>query len=203
MDNDFVENQNFYTPEDLKDVLKLLWSQQILWTRFFIVSAINRLPDLEVVTNRLLESPKDFANVFKIYYGDVVSNHIEDLLREHLTLTIKLINSYISQYAMQEKSPISNMPLIETPIIKDVEKQWYDNARRLATYLSSINPYWDKNNIQSILYNHLDMTKDEILKRLYGQYAADVFQYDFIEYHALMIAEVLADGIIKQFYPKS
>lgn len=185
MDKNINENKSFYTPEDLKNILRMLWSQHIMWTRSYIISAISKLNDIEVVTNRLLEKPRDFANVLRIYYGDKIANEFEDLFREHLTLVVNLVISYIEGNSAD---------------ITETERKWYENATQLATFLSSINPYWDIKTLQNLFYNHLDMTKDQILKRLNNQYAADVYLYDFIEYHALMIADIMADGIIKQFY---
>jgi len=191
VNNNMNRNQRFYTPTDLRSVLRLLWSQNIMWTRFYIISAMSKLSDIEVVNNRLLENPMDFANVLSIYYGDNVAKEFEDLFREHLILTIKLVNSYIAAGTTTTGNKST---------ITEVEKKWYENANQLATFLSTINPYWDQQMLQNLFYNHLDMTKDEILKRLNNEYAAEVYLYDFIEYHTQMIAEIMANGIIKQFY---
>lgn len=193
MDNVTMGNENYYAPQDLKDAMKLLWLQQIMWTRSLMVSTISALPDLEVVSNRLFESPKDFSNLFEIYYGKEIAGQLEDLLRKHLTLTVNLINSYKMAYSLHQ--PIEN-----SFIIKQIEQAWYDNAKQISSFLSGINPNWNEEQLQTIFRDHLDMTKDEIIKHLYGQYAADVYQYDFIEYHILMLSDILSNGIIKQFY---
>lgn len=189
MDTQIRGKQSYYSPQDLNNVMKLLWSQNIMWTRFYIISAVSKLPDLIYVADRLLENPRDFANVFRIYYGEQAAQKIEHLFREHLTLTMKLTNSYIVGKATGN-----------TAVITDLEKQWYENADKLADYLSSINPNWGKQMLLNLFQNQLDMTKDEIQKRVSGQYAADVNLYDFLEYHALMTADILAGGILKQFY---
>lgn len=186
MDNTNNIKPGFYTDNELRNVIRQLWNETIMWTRFLIISKVSKLKDIEVVTNRLLQNPIDFAYVLRIYYGGNIANEFENLLREHLNLTIKLIDSYVSKNSTIGSSSI--------------EKQWYDNANQLASFLSSINPYWDKQTLINAFNNHLDMTKDEIQKRLYGQYSADVDAYDFITYHTLMIADIMADGIIKQFY---
>ncbi|MDF2587675.1 MAG: acetylglutamate kinase, partial [Anaerocolumna sp.] len=81
-----------------------------------------------------------------------------------------------------------------------IENDWAKNADEIATYLSKINPYLDKAVLQNLLINQLGMTKDEILRRISNQYVADIYQYDFIEYHALMIADIIWSGLISQFY---
>lgn len=195
MDNATMVNENYYAPEDLKDAMKLLWLQQIMWTRFLMVSMLSDLPDLEVVTNRLFESPKDFSDLFAWYYGKDIAGQFEELLRKHLTLTVNLINSYKIAFSLHQ--PIEN-----SSMSKQIEQAWYDNAKQISSFISKINPNWNENQLNTILRDHLDMTKDEIIKHLYGQYAADVYQYDFIEYHILMLADILSNGIIKQFYTK-
>lgn len=193
MDNITMGNRNFYAPEELKDAMQLLWLQQIMWTRSLMVSIISALPDLEVISNRLFESPRDFSDLFAIYYGNEIASQLESLLRKHLTLTVNLINNYRMSFYLHQ--PIEN-----NSMIKQIEESWYNNAKQISSFLSSINPNWDEAQLQTILRDHLDMTKDEIIKHLYGQYAADVYQYDFIEYHILMLADILSNGIIKQFY---
>lgn len=41
--------------------IRRLWSQHVYWTRFFIISAVSELGDLQAATKRLLQNPKDFA----------------------------------------------------------------------------------------------------------------------------------------------
>jgi hypothetical protein len=186
------QERTYYSPEDLKYVMMLLWNQNIMWTRFYLISAISKLGDIEIVKNRLLENPKDISDIFRIYYGDALADELENLLRKQLMLTIDLIDSYASDN--------KNAQTI-TERIK-AEYEWHNNADQLSEFLSGINPNWNKQQLQNLFHNQLDMTKDEIKKRVSKQYAADVYQYKFIEYHILMIADILTDGIIKQFYNK-
>ena len=48
--------------KEIINKMRKLWSQHVYWTRFFIISTAEELPDLKYVTNRLLENPGDFAN---------------------------------------------------------------------------------------------------------------------------------------------
>src|SRR2546423_1231027 len=56
--------------------------------------------------------------------------------------------------------------------------------------------------MRSLLFTHLDQTLAEATHRLQGDYAADAKDYDAIEKHALMMADALSDGIMKQFPSK-
>lgn len=176
----------YYSPEDLRNALRQLWSQYSLWTRFYLISKIDNLEDLEVVTNRLYEVPIDFYNVLRIYYGNASAQEFENLMREQITLTIQLISEI-----KDGRSP------------DIVRNSWKENADQIVELLTRLNPYWDAPSLKNLFYNHLDMTEYEAQKRVNKQYAADVYEYNFIEYHTLMFADYIWHGIINQFYPKT
>ena len=54
---------------ELIGMMRLLWSQHVYWTRFFILSVAEGLADLEPVTARLLENPVGFSKVFARFFG--------------------------------------------------------------------------------------------------------------------------------------
>jgi hypothetical protein len=61
----------------LSDTIRRLWMEHVLWTRFFIVSTAFNLPDLEVVTERLLQNPVNFARILKPFYGEKTAMQFE------------------------------------------------------------------------------------------------------------------------------
>lgn len=178
-------HKSYYTAEDLLNVLRLLWIQYSDWTRFLIISKISGLDDVEVVENRYFEIPRDFANVFNIYFEDATADGYEKLLMEQYRLT--------SQWISELKA--GNLNASET-----TERKLYENADKQGAFLSSINSNWDQEVMINLLYNQIEMTKEEIQRRINHDYINDVFQYDFIQYHALMIANVMWNGFIKEFY---
>ncbi|QHQ62724.1 hypothetical protein Ana3638_19690 [Anaerocolumna sedimenticola] len=183
MDRTNNTNSSFYSPEDLRNILRQLWNQYSVWIRFYIVSRMADLDDLEVLTNRLFEVPIDLYNVFRIYYGNNSAQEFENLLRDQITLTIQIIDEINTEQS-----------------IDTTESNWKANADQISLFLSQLNPYWNMQVLQNLFYNHLDMTIYEAQKRKYKQYAADVYEYNFIEYHTLMIADYIWNGIINQFY---
>jgi hypothetical protein len=46
---------------------------------------------------------------------------------------------------------------------------------------------------------HLELTTDEAVARIQGNWAADVAAYEKIHDHALHLSDLLSDGLIKQF----
>ena len=53
--------------------------------------------------------------------------------------------------------------------------------------------------MQSMLYEHLRLTTDEVVARLQAEWETDVAVYDRIHFQALEMADELSTGIVKQF----
>lgn len=169
---------------NLTNLFRLLWEQHVMWTRSFIISTAADLGDLQLVTQRLLENPVDFASEWQKYYGKQKAEMFQRLFTEHLTIAAQLVND-----AKQGNSDAVEMD----------RKKWYQNADEIAAFLASINPFWSKKAWQTMLYSHLKLTEEEATSRLNGEYASDIAIYDEIEAEALEMADMMTDGIIKQF----
>ncbi|BCJ95676.1 hypothetical protein acsn021_32450 [Anaerocolumna cellulosilytica] len=175
----------YYSKEDLHNVLRLLWSQYVMWTRFALISRTSGTNDTEIIDNRLNEFPRDLAGVIAIYYGEEAAGSLQALLQENIKILLSIMESILADNSQ------------ETIIL---EQQWQENGEKISRLLHTLNEYYDEENIKNLLNNLLYMTEDEITKRKNKQYYQDVYQYDFIEYHSLMIADILWDGFIKKFY---
>ena len=169
---------------DITNQFRKLWEEHVMWTRSFIISTAANLGDLPYITQRLLRNPGDFAAVLQKYYGEEKASKFGQLLTDHLKIAADLVND----------SKAGN-----TAAADIAREKWYQNADEIAVFLSSINPFWSRRMWQSMLYNHLKLTETEAGMRLNGQYASDVALYDEIESQALDMADLMADGIIKQF----
>lgn len=175
------------TEVDLMNVLKMLWKQHVVWTRLVILSMVFGLPDVDLVTNRLLQNPKDFEAALIPFYGVKIASEFSKLLTEHLVIAAELINA---------------AKLGDNKQAVEAEKKWYGNADEIAVFLGSINPYWSEDVWRTMLYEHLAMTKAEAVDIIAKDYAAGISEYDRIERQAVKMADVMAEGIIKQFPEK-
>ena len=170
------QNNNYWVSIDevrLLELMNLVWQEHIMWTRLLLISIAEDLKDLEATQTRLLKNPKDIADVFRPYYGNLIANEIEKLLTEHLIIGKDLIVALKNNN--QEQANLLNT-------------KWYQNADRMAEAFNSINPYYPKEEIQSMLYEHLRLTTIEVNARLKGDYVADINAYDMVQNEILKMS---------------
>lgn len=175
---------NTISEEDLSNHLRMLWEQHVYWTRLVFLSMIYDLPDTTLVTDRLLRNPKDFEAALMPFYEEEIGAEFAELLTEHLKIAGDLVN------ALKDNNNTA---------ADDAETRWYENADLIATFLGSINPYWTRQEWQSMLYDHLAMTKDEAINLITGNYTDSITVFDEIEQEALEMADTMTQGIIRQF----
>lgn len=169
---------------DLKMAERKLWIDHVLWTRNFIISDIAGLEDKDVVLERLLKNQDDIGNSIKPYYGEDAGNKLSILLREHITIAGQVVDAAKS----------GNKDNLEK-----YNKLWYENADKIADFLSGANPDYSNKSLRDMLHKHLKLTTDEAVARLNKDWKADVVVYDKGEEHMIMFADTIADGIVKQF----
>jgi hypothetical protein len=167
--------------------MRQAWEQHVYWTRMLLISIAERLNDQNAVTARLLQNPIDIANIFSDFYPIEAANIIERLLTEHLQIGAALIT------ALRDGNSIE---------AETLKRQWYMNADRMSDAFNSINPFYNREEVRTMLYNHLDLTTQEVLMRLAGNYPADIAAFDRVEQEALMMADYFSSGIIQQFPEK-
>jgi hypothetical protein len=184
MDQTNFNNGMTYRQLQLSNTMRRIWIEHVLWTRFFIVSTAFDSPDIQFVTERLLQNPEDMARELKPLYGENVAMQISSLFTDHLSIAAELVNA-----AKEGNST-------------EVDRQrslWYANAEDIARFLASINPFWSQREWRDLLFDHLRMTEDEAGATLTGQYENSIIGYDQIQAQAFNMADVMTRGIIQQF----
>jgi hypothetical protein len=149
-----------------------------------IISMVFNLPDVDLVTKRLLRNPDDFANVLKLYYGESNASKFSTLLKDHLVIAAQLVKAAKAK---------------DNKTAADAEKRWYANADEIAAFLASINPNWSQEEWKMMLHEHLRLVKAEAVSMLTKNYRAGIDVYDELENQALEMSDVMTEGVITQF----
>jgi hypothetical protein len=171
-----------------RGAMRRLWIDHVTWTRLFIVSFAADLPDLEATTGRLLRNQSDIGDAVKPFYGAAAGDQLTSLLEEHILTAADLLQA----------AKTGDDAAFDTA--KDA---WYANARQIARFLHDANPdNWPLGSLNRMMKDHLDLTLEEAAAQLGGDFARSVALYDDVEDEILHMADMLADGLIRQFPAK-
>ena len=103
-------------------------------------------------------------------------------MTEHLQIGEKII------VALRDKQPAD-----------ELARLWYANADKMADAFSAINPYYNRDELRQMFYNHLDLTAQELVKRLARNFKEDIDNFGKVERETMMMADYFTQGIFKEF----
>lgn len=167
------------------DEMRKLWEDHITWTRLVIVSLANDLPDTQTTVDRLLQNQDDIGDAIKPFYGEAAGEQLSALLRDHILIAAEIIQAAKAG---------------DSAAFEDARLRWYVNADDIAAFLSAANPdQWPLDEMKAMMREHLDLTLQEAGTYLQGNHADSVAAYDLIHTQALHMADMLSEGIIRQF----
>jgi len=172
----------------LRQGMRTLWQDHVLWTRLVIVSTAGGLADLDPTTQRLLRNQDDIGNAIKPYYGNEAGEKLTGLLRTHI---------------LQAAAVLAAAKANNAASLDSAKTAWFANANDIADFLSGANPKsWPKDKMRAMMREHLDLTLAEATDQLQGRYAESVEDYDRVQNEILSMADALSDGIVMQFPKK-
>ncbi|MBX2931787.1 MAG: hypothetical protein KF781_07580 [Chitinophagaceae bacterium] len=172
----------------LDKAMRELWSAHMYWTLITVDAFFNDPKGLEAKLNRLLQNQKDIGAAIVPYYGESAGNKLAQLLTEHIQGAVPVLK------AAQE----NNKEALDKAV-----KDWYANAKEIGTFLSSANPKnWSANDTEGALKMHITHTIAYSVDILKGNYSQSFGGFEEALQHMLHLADLLADGIAKQFPEK-
>ncbi len=167
------------------DAMRKLWEDHITWTRLAIVSLSNDLSDTQPTVDRLLQNQADIGDAIKPFYGEAAGDQLTALLKDHILIAAEIIQDAKAG---------------DTAGQNDAITRWYANADAIAEFLHSANPQnWPLDEMKAMMREHLDLTLQEAVDSLTGDHAGSIAAYDQIHLQALAMADMLSDGIVRQF----
>lgn len=266
-----------------QNTMRELWTDHVVYTRNFIVSATARAGDTAVVLQRLLRNQDEIADAIKPYYGDAAGMQLATLLRSHIQLAGRALDAArASQHAMMvttsatataslqndttkirgtdstqikrnaqyptatgtgrgvdtsqvrasttarnnSRSPTttaragdttkvrpSDAPSMQASNWNTAHAQMADsqtltaavaalraNGDSIATFLSTANARnWSRSTLQGGLQMHINLLLQEVTAHIKGDWQGSVAAFDASLDQANQMADMLSEGIIKQF----
>ena len=169
----------------LRSEMNRLWEDHITWTRLAIISLTTGSADTEATVGRLLRNQADIGDALKPFYGDAAGAEVTKELRLHILIAADVVAAAKSGDQAE---------------LTDAQRRWERNADDIAALLNSVNPrFWELAAMRAEMHKHLDLTTQEAVARLQGDWAGDVAAYDQIHVHILHMSDLLSTGLVKQF----
>src|SRR5262245_28198927 len=75
----------------LRQDMRKLWSDHVIWTRGYIVAAVGDQPDQAAAASRLMKNQEDIGGAVAVYYGKPAGDKLTALLKEHIQIAVDLV----------------------------------------------------------------------------------------------------------------
>lgn len=171
----------------LKQEMRKLWTDHVVWTRGYIIAALGGQPDASSAADRLMRNQEDLGNAVAKYYGSAAGEQLTTLLKQHINISVDVVAA----------AKAGNKAAL-----KEADDRWQQNAVQIADFLSQANPNWPRATLIDMMKTHLSTTTAEVEARLAKAWDDDVKAFDAVYAHILALSDTLSEGIVKQFPDK-
>jgi hypothetical protein len=167
------------------DHMRALWEAHGSWTHMVIISFVGNLPNLQAEEKVLLHNQVDIGNAVKPYYGTAAGNKLTQLLKAHILGAVKVLEAAKSGSKAK---------------LKKAEAAWFANGREIADFLHTANPkFLSLAAARKMMKVHLEQVIQQAVDELQGKFMADARAFAPYIQHILNMADMISDGIIRQF----
>jgi len=172
---------------ELKQNMRKLWTDHVVWTRDYIIAAVGDQPDAQAAAARLMKNQEEIGSAVATYYGRPAGDKLTALLKDHISIAVDLIKAAkAGDKAGQQQA----------------DTKWQRNAEDIADFLSKANPNWPRATLVDLMKTHLSTTTKEVVARLNKNWDEDTRAFDEVYDHILKMSDALTNGIVKQFPDK-
>jgi hypothetical protein len=171
------------------DKMRSLWQVHGTFTERAIVDAVGGLPDTPEVIAHLQRNQVDIGNAVKPYYGAKAGHELTKLLHRHISDAVSCV--------VAAKAG-------ETTKLRAAENAFYANGNQIASFLHSANPHnWSLKAMRTMMRIHLNQVLGLAVDQIKRHYNAAIKLYGaYINHLQIGMADMLSDGIMKQFPAK-
>jgi hypothetical protein len=202
--------------ESLRAAMRKLWSDHVIWTRQYIVSAIagpHGLTDVaehvplgqagravtstaQAALSAVPLAEADAAAARLLRNQEDIGNAIVPFYGEDAG---KKLTDLLKSHIMIAVELVAAAKAGDNKKFEQNDQEWEENADEIAVFLAGANPNWPEADVRDLLAQHLSLTKGEAVARLEQDWERDVQAFDDIYTEILTMADALSEGIVKQF----
>jgi hypothetical protein len=169
---------------ELKMAFRDLWVGHIFWVRnVVLMTKFGDAGAAKIAEDQVVQNARDIANALVPFYGKEAGDKLFGLLAGHYGA----VKEYMTAAFSGKKAPMDNM---------------MKNVGDIATFLSSANPNWKKDDLVSALTAHGGFHMAQIDAINGKDFASEAKTWNGMEKQIIGVADYLTDGLVKQFPKK-
>lgn len=131
---------------------------------------------------RLLQVPYESFQQMSTYLGGDAAEKYLNQINQHIIIMVELLKALKA----------GNQQEVDELVVK-----WYQNADSTASYMASVNPYWSREQWQSLLYRDLSMTLSQAMAMTTKDYSKSVEIFDQLRFHSILMGDYMARGMMQ------
>lgn len=183
-----LENKVTEKEQELNNYMRKLWGDNAYWMRNYTISYLSGGKDVRENASRLLKNQDQIGRAMGMWYNKDAGKKISELLQKNMVAFGDMLSAMVNKKR--------NEAIV-------AEKRWNDNTDSLASYLSSINPGFDKIELSQELKKYNELMTTLAINRYRGKHASEINSFEKAYNRATNdIADVITKGIVKQFPEK-
>lgn len=131
-----------------------------------------------------MQNPRDFEMALRTFYGDDNAAALSQLMMNQLTIATDLVNAMMNA---------------DTEAQANAERRWNDNVEEMASFLNGINSNWAEADLRNMFQSNLDLLKQLVSDMMARDFEASNATFANIERQAMEMADMMTQGIVRQF----
>lgn len=168
------------TGVDLRQRMRMAWLNHITLVKFYLISFFENLSSQNAWKDAVHKNAEEILAIFLQYYPASAMQRFRNLFMEHLRLTDEVAAGLKADPAFSGEAM----------------ENWYINAEEIASFLSRQTPAYNETELRKMLYDHLDMERQQMEAYLDGDYETDIEIYLRSQQNMIELADFLASGLL-------
>ncbi|WP_327438200.1 hypothetical protein [Pseudomonas donghuensis] len=168
--------------------LRDLWVEHIFWIRnYAIANQAGNRQQTDIASQAVVGNATAIANSIAPLYGQPAADQLLKLLGGHWSAVKQYSDASVSQSASGKQAAVTDLS---------------NNAKALATFLASANPYLPEATLNTLLAAHGGHHVAQIDELANKDYKAEAATWQHMREHILSLADALTAALVKQFPDK-
>ncbi len=163
---------------------RIVWRDIATWIRIYLVSVYYGADQelQEMILEKLLSIPAEFGDMLSTFFGDGVTYEYTDYLKNYIAILVNIIHA-------QKAGDVN--------AVNEYTKQLYQNVDQRIDFLFEINPFWQKDIVQNLIYTFTGLVLQEIDSFFVKDYKKHINTFDRTLSHTSVMGDYIAEGIMQ------